>query len=100
MLMLKSESGASNEMKVTDSHATPAYAYDATDGAQLTQRVAGVNSAFTVDGISMTRPSNSISNLFKGYTLDLLSTNGSAIKISSSQNLSIIEDLLNDFIDS
>ena len=27
MLMLKSESGAANELKVTDSHSTPAYAY-------------------------------------------------------------------------
>ena len=35
MLMLKSESGASNEMKVTDSHSTPAYAYDTTDGCLL-----------------------------------------------------------------
>ena len=47
-------------MKVTDSHSTPAYAYDTTDGAQLTQRVAGVNSAFTVDRISMSRTSNSV----------------------------------------
>ena len=40
MLMLKSQSGASNEMKVSDNNASPTYAYDATDGAQLTQRVA------------------------------------------------------------
>ena len=55
-------------MKVTDSHSTPAYAYDTTDGAQLTQRVAGINSAFTVDGISMTRSSNSVDDLFEGFT--------------------------------
>ena len=51
MLSLKSEFGASNEMKITDNHASsPVYAYDTTDGAQLTQRVAGTNSSFTVDG--------------------------------------------------
>ena len=48
----------------------------------------------------MTRPSNTISDLFKGYKLDLLTTNSSAIKISSSQNLTTIENLLNDFISS
>ena len=48
----------------------------------------------------MTRSSNTISDLFKGYKLDLLSTNSNAIKISSSQNLTTIENLLNDFISS
>ena len=39
MLMLKSQSGASNEMKISDNNASPTYAYDATDGAQLTQEL-------------------------------------------------------------
>ena len=99
MLMLKSESGASNEMKVTDSHSTPAYAYDTTDGAQLTQRVAGVNSAFTVDGISMSRTSNSIDDLFDGFTLDLKKTTSSAVRISSSVDLDGVSDLLTGYVD-
>ena len=99
MLMLKSESGASNEMKVTDSHATPAYAYDTTDGAQLTQRVAGVNSAFTVDGISMSRTSNSVDDLFDGFTLDLKKTSSSAVRISSSVDLDGVSDLLSGYVD-
>ena len=99
MLMLKSESGASNEMKVTDSHATPAYAYDTTDGAQLTQRVAGVNSAFTVDGISMSRTSNSVDDLFDGFTLDLKKTASSAVRISSSVDLDGVSDLLTGYVD-
>ena len=38
MLALKSEFGAANEMKVTDNHASsPVYAYDTTDGPQMTQ---------------------------------------------------------------
>ena len=99
MLMLKSESGASNEMKVTDSHATPAYAYDTTDGAQLTQRVAGVNSAFTVDGISMTRSSNKVDDLFSGFTLDLKKTSGSPITISSSVDLDGVTNLLTGYVE-
>mgnify|MGYP001447965529 CR=1 FL=1 len=99
MLMLKSESGASNEMKVTDSHSTPAYAYDTTDGAQLTQRVAGVNSAFTVDGISMTRSSNSVDDLFSGFTLDLKKTSGSPIIISSSVDLDGVTNLLTGYVE-
>ena len=99
MLMLKSESGSSNEMKVTDSHSTPSYAYDTTDGAQLTQRVAGVNSAFTVDGISMTRTSNSIDDLFAGFTLDLKKTSGSAIRISSTVDLDGVTSLVGGYVE-
>ena len=99
MLMLKSESGASNEMKVTDSHATPAYAYDTTDGAQLTQRVAGINSAFTVDGISMTRSSNSVDDLFEGFTLDLKKTSSSSIRISSAVDLVGASNLIGGYVE-
>ena len=48
----------------------------------------------------MTRTSNEVNDLFKGYTLNLMSTSNTAVKISSSQNLSTIEGLLNDFISS
>jgi flagellar hook-associated protein 2 len=104
VLVMKGKSGASNELRVTpgggsSSDLTNNFSYT-TSTKNLTQTADGVDAAFTVDGISMTRSSNSISDLFKGYTLDLLATNGSAINISSSQNLSTIESLLNDFIDS
>ena len=98
MLMLKSQSGASYEMKVSDSNASPAYAYDATDGAQLTQRVAGTNSAFTVDGISMTRSSNSVDDLFDGFTLDLKKTSGTAIRVSSEVDLSSVQTLVEGYV--
>ena len=98
MLMLKSQSGANYEMKVSDSNASPAYAYDATDGAQLTQRVAGTNSAFTVDGISMTRSSNSVEDLFDGFTLDLKKTSGTAIRVSSEVDLTSVQTLIEGYV--
>ena len=98
MLMLKSQSGASNEIKITDSHSTPSYAYDTTDGAQLNQRVAGVNAAFTVDGISMTRTTNSVDDLFDGFTLDLKKTSGSAVRISSEVDLTAVKSLIDNYV--
>ena len=98
MLMLKSESGASNEMKISDNNASPTYAYDATDGAQLTQRVAGIDAAFTVDGISMTRSSNSFDDLFDGFTLDLKKTSSSAIRISSEVDLDSVKTLVEGYV--
>ena len=84
MLALKSEFGAANEMKVTDNHASsPVYAYDTTDGPQMTQRVSGTDSSFTVDGVSMSRSSNSIDDLFNGMTLELMKTSSSPLIIKS-----------------
>ncbi len=104
VLVMKGKSGASNELRVTpgggsSTDLTNNFSYT-TSTKNLTQTADGLDAAFTVDGISMTRSSNTISDLFKGYTLDLQATNSSAIKISSSQNLSTIENLLNDFVDS
>ena len=103
MLMLKSESGASNEMKVTASSdlantiSGVSYNYNATT-SNMTQRVSGINSAFTVDGISMARSSNEIKDLFDGFTLDLLATNSSAIRVSSQVDLTKIKALMNDYV--
>ena len=96
MLMLKSQSGASNEMRVTDNQED--YAYDTTDGAKLTQRVAGVNAAFTVDGISMTRTTNSVDDLFDGFTLDLKKTSGTAVRISSEVDLTSVKSLIDSYV--
>ena len=103
MLMLKSESGASNEMKVTATNnlantvSGVSYNYNATT-SNMTQRVSGVNSAFTVDGISMTRTSNEVSDLFDGFTLDLLQTNNSAITLRSSVDLDSITELMATYV--
>ena len=99
MLSLKSQFGTANEMKITDNHvSSPVYAYDTTDGAQLTQRVAGSNASFTVDGISMTRPSNSIEDLYAGMTLDLLATSSSAVTIKSEVDLASARSAITDFV--
>ena len=98
MLMLKSQSGANYEMQISDKHASANYAYDATDGAKMTQRVSGVDSAFTVDGISMTRSSNSVDDLFDGFTLDLKKTSGTAIRISSEVDLSSVKTLVEGYV--
>ena len=99
MLALKSEFGTSNEMKVTDNHgSSPLYAYDTTNGARMTQRVAGTDSSFTVDGVSMTRSSNSIDDLFNGMTLELLKSSGSPITIKSEVDLASARDAITSFV--
>ena len=103
VLVIKGESGASNEVRVTPGGGSSTelinnFSYT-TSTKNLTQTVDGTDASFTVDGISMTRSSNTINDLYKGYTLELEATSSSAINISSTQNLSNITTLLNSFID-
>ena len=46
----------------------------------------------------MTRSTNTISDLFKGYTLELEKTSDQVVNLSSSQNISTVEGLLIDFV--
>ena len=103
VLVIKGESGASNEVRVTPSGGSSStltnnFSYTAST-KNLTQTVDGTDASFTVDGISMTRSTNTISDLFNGYTLELEATSSSAINISSTQNLDNITALLSNFID-
>lgn len=103
MLMLKSESGASNEMKVaaTSNLATTSggigYDYNTTT-SNMSQRVSGVNAAITVDGISMTRSSNNITDLFDGFTIQLKKTSSSAISLISEVDLDTIQTLVDSYV--
>ena len=98
MLMLKSQSGASYEMKVSDTNASPTYAYDATSWCTTYSKSCRCNSAFSVDGISMTRSSNSVDDLFDGFTLDLKKTSGTPIRISSEVDLTSVTTLVEGYV--
>ena len=104
VIVIKGLSGANNEIRVTPSNDSTdtlknKITYN-TSSKTLTQTTDGTDASFSVDGISMTRSSNEINDLFSGYSLKLHTTNSSAINISSSQNLSTIEGLMNDFVTS
>ena len=103
VLVIKGKSGASNDVRVTpsgDSSTTLTNNFSYTASTKnLTQTVDGTDSSFTVDGIAMTRSTNTISDLYNGYTLELETTSSSAINISSTQNLDNITSLLSSFID-
>jgi len=103
VLVIKGKSGASNEIRVTPGGGSSAaltnnFSYT-TSTKNLTQTTDGTDASFTVDGISMTRSSNIVDDLFKGYRLELESTSSSSVSISSTQNLDNITSLLSDFTD-
>ena len=104
VLVLKANQGAANAIRVTASDASSstlsnAFEYNTSDKT-LTQSVSAADASFTVDGISMTRSNNTITDLYEGYTLQLLATNSSAITISALENTTTLEGYMQDFVDS
>ena len=104
VLVLKANQGAENAIRVTASDGSSsalsnAFEYNTTDKT-LTQSVAASDASFTIDGISMTRSDNTITDLYSGYTLQLLATNSSVTNIFATENTSTIEGYMQDFVDS
>ena len=98
LLALKSEYGANNEMLIADTDSSRAYSYNSTHGANMTQTVAGANASFVVDGVSMTRNSNTVTDLYPGLTLELLSTTSSPITLKSDVDLTKAQQSLESFV--
>ena len=104
VLVLKANQGVANAIRVTASDASSstlsnAFEYNTSDKT-LTQSVSAADASFTIDGISMTRSNNTITDLYEGYTLQLLATNSSAITISALENTTTLEGYMQDFVDS
>ena len=76
-LVLKSQDGKENALRVTATESPSGSGLSIIDNSTTNaskQKVAGTDASFTVDGISLTRSSNNISDLFVGYDVNLLAS--------------------------
>ena len=76
-LVLKSSDGKSNALRVTATENPSGSGLSSIDNStsnNTKQKLAGTDASFSVDGISLTRSSNEITDLFSGYTVNLHSS--------------------------
>ena len=76
-LVLKSQDGKENALRVTATESPSGSGLSIIDNTTTNaskQKVAATDASFTVDGISLTRSSNNISDLFDGYDINLLAS--------------------------
>jgi flagellar hook-associated protein 2 len=102
-LLVRSETGADNALRLTvtpTSSGSTITALDTTSDNNSHQTVAASNATLTVDGISIDRESNSIADLFEGYTLDLTTTTSSTFRVSGALNTTTAYNQMQSFIDS
>jgi len=91
LLLSANDSGAANAIAIsvtgdgdgnnTDGSGLSALSYTA-GALRLTQRTAAQDAALTIDGISVTSPSNNVSTAIDGVTFNLLNTSTATITIS------------------
>ena len=102
-LLVRSETGADNALRLTVTPTTSGStitALDTTSDNNNHQTVAASNAALTVDGISIARESNKIADLFEGYTLDLTTTTSSTFRVSGALDTTTAYNQMQSFIDS
>ena len=102
-LVIKSDTGTANAFTMTSTDTltefnTGSPAASSTS-AQVTLSVAAADASFTVDGLAVTRSTNSLTDVFDGYQLDLNAVNSSATNVSSSIAATDARDRMQSFID-
>ncbi|MDB9916125.1 flagellar filament capping protein FliD, partial [Alphaproteobacteria bacterium] len=76
-LVLKSGDGKNNALRITSTENPSGSGLSTIDNTTTNsskQKLAGTDAAFTVDGISLTRSSNTITDLFNGYNVNLFAS--------------------------
>ena len=101
-LLVRSETGLNNALRLTVTEASGdagLSTFNTTSDNASHQTVAASDANINVDGVNITRSSNTINDLFDGYTLDLKTTTSSSFRVSSSLDKTTALSTLNDFID-
>ncbi len=110
LVISSNDTGLSNALKITtidsdnnnsDNLGLSQLAYDATAGGttNLTETVAASNATLVIDGISISKASNKITDAIEGVTLDLLKTNlGSPTTLNLSRDTASIQSTISSFV--
>ena len=101
-LVLKAREGAAHAMRITATEDTGAaglanFAYTSVNNS--VQTIAAADASFTLDGVTVTRDKNEVTDLIKGATLTIKSTTSSAETISASYKTDLAEATMQVMVD-
>ena len=102
-LVLKSSTGVGNALRVTATESPVGSGLSSIDNTTTNgtkQKIAGSDAAINVDGMSLTRTTNTIDDLFEGYTVNLINTTSSTAKLTSTVDTTTAKTNLQALVDS
>lgn len=110
LVIASKDTGLSNALKITvtdadgnntDNAGLSQLVYDASTGGtvNMTQTAAASNATLVIDGISISKASNKITDAIEGVTLDLLKTNaGSTTTVNLARDTASIQSAISGFV--
>lgn len=112
LVITSKDTGAVNSLKIdvadadgnnTDTSGLSALAYDplgsAGSGQNLTQLVAAKNALLTVDGLDISKPSNTLNDVIQGVTLNLKSITSTSNTLEVATDTTTIQASVQSFVD-
>ncbi len=101
-LVIKSDTGTSNAFSLSSSDGLSAFSTSgiSSSSSPITLSVAASDAVFQIDGLTVTRSVNTITDVFDGYTLDINSTSSGTFNIQSSVSPNDAQKRMQQFVDS
>lgn len=101
LTLTSTDTGAANALRISTSDSgLSALTYDASTGgtSSMTQTLAAQDAQLTVNGVAITRSSNTVSDAITGVTLQLAATTSSATTVTVSRSTSSLETNVQSFV--
>jgi flagellar hook-associated protein 2 len=102
LVLSSTNTGADQSIKIGvsgDATLSTLLSEDPAGTQNLSQTVAAQDALFTVDGISATKSSNTVTDVIQGVTLQLNNvTSGTPVTVSASQDTASVKDAINAFV--
>jgi flagellar hook-associated protein 2 len=101
LVLTSNTTGVANSMKISvsgDATLTGLLAEDPAGTQNLSQTSAALNANFTVNGIAISKASNTVGDVVPGVTLNLSGTSASAVTLNVGPNTSAVSTAINGFV--
>ncbi|MDP2808813.1 MAG: flagellar filament capping protein FliD [Rhodocyclaceae bacterium] len=99
LVLTSKDTGATNSLKITVSDSSlDAFAYNPTGTKNMTETVAAQNASLTVDGIALSKASNTVTDAIDGVTLTLSKVTTSALTLTVSRDTSSVSSAVSAFV--
>lgn len=98
LVITGNDTGTANSVSIAASGSLAQFATGT--GSTMTKSQTAANAEMTIDGIAVSKPSNTVTDAIKGVTLNLAQTNvGNPVKISLTKDISTVTKDISAFVD-
>jgi flagellar hook-associated protein 2 len=101
LVLTSNTTGVANSMQISvsgDATISSLLSYNPAGTQNLSQTSAAQNASFSVNGVAISKPSNTVGDVISGVTLNLAATTTSPLTLSVAPNTSAVSQAINNFV--